>query len=175
MKPEQLDRTLPEAQFVGYVLDQLRDVVVSLDTDQYKCSQVTTFGGSIGGHVRHCLDHIAALITGADTGVIDYDHRERGTDIETNPVAAMAEVDRLASLLADLPSDITDREVQVHVMLSTDGSVTRLGSTIGRELAFVLSHTIHHGAMIAGMVRALGGDVPTGFGLAPSTIAYRNS
>ncbi len=184
MIPEQLNQTStkqagrdssnPEAVApVRQVLRQLRDVVGLLDVDHYTRQPVTTFGGSIGGHVRHCLDHVEAVISGADAGAIDYDHRERGTEVETDPVAAIVEIDRLDSLLGIMPDDASGRTVVVKIMLRGDGSVKEMSSTVGRELAFVFSHTIHHGAMIGGMVRALGGDAPEGFGLAPSTIAYR--
>ena len=32
----------------------------------------------IGQHLRHSLDHVNAILDGAESGVIDYDHRERG-------------------------------------------------------------------------------------------------
>ena len=62
---------------------------------------MATFGGSIGGHVRHCLDHVAALLDGLDGGVVDYEARERGTAAEGDPAAAawVAELDaRLAAM-----------------------------------------------------------------------------
>jgi uncharacterized damage-inducible protein DinB len=186
MKPEQIEQTGNElgeldlttgeaVAAVREVLGQLREVVSFLGVDTYTRDPVATFGGSIGGHVRHCLDHIEAVIQGIDSGVVDYDHRERGTEIESDPAAAIVESTRLCSLLDALADVTPEQAVAVKVMLCGDGAVTTLRSTIGRELVFVLSHTIHHGAMIAGMVKALGGDVPEGFGLAPSTIAYRNT
>lgn len=185
MKPEQVSQNdnshmnsaIAPGDAIGpirEVLSQLRAVVASLDADLYSRKPVTTFGGSIGGHVRHSLDHIKALLPGARGDVIDYDHRERGTDVEIDPAAALAEIDRLDASLDSLAEYTPGTEVTVRVMLCGDGSETELHSTFGRELAFVLSHTIHHGAMIGGMVKALGGAVPDGFGLAPSTIAYRN-
>ena len=49
-----------------------------------------------------------------------------------------------------------------------------LPSTHARELAFVFSHTIHHNAIIGTIARAIGVELPSNFGTAPSTIAYRN-
>jgi uncharacterized damage-inducible protein DinB len=45
-------------------------------------------------------------------------------------------------------------------------------TTVGRELVFVLSHTVHHNALIAVMARTLGVSVPDRFGYAPSTLAH---
>jgi hypothetical protein len=45
--------------------------------------------------------------------------------------------------------------------------VTR--SSISREIAFLVSHTIHHNAIVAQMLEARGRNVATRFGLAPAT------
>ena len=42
-------------------------------------------------------------------------------------------------------------------------------STLGRELAFVDSHTIHHQALIAVLLELADVPVPDDLGLAPST------
>lgn len=134
-------------------------------------------GASMGGHVRHCLDHIRALVDGVAGGTLDYDHRERGTDVETRAGAAAAEVEALRAGLAALvaahpgPGGAA-RQVTVLLMATPDRPALALESTLGRELAFVLSHTIHHNATIRGMLAALGRDFPAGFGYAPSTRAH---
>jgi len=155
------------------VLDQVDDVLAVLDQDQYVQNPVGPFNSSVGGHIRHCLDHLEALIGGAPGGFIDYDKRQRGTSIEHNRNAAAREVDRLQDALRELEGRPIHEELIVCLMLSGEGPAIHWQSTLGREIAFVLSHTIHHGAMIAGMVKQLGAEVPEGFGLAPSTIAYR--
>ncbi|UCF67889.1 MAG: DinB family protein [Acidobacteriota bacterium] len=45
-------------------------------------------------------------------------------------------------------------------------------SSVGRELRFLLSHTVHHFAIIGLMLRMLGGEPPAAFGVAPSTLDY---
>lgn len=164
--------TLDAIAPVQFVLGQLREVVDALGDDQYTRDPVATFSGSIGGHVRHCLDHINALVQGAEAGSVDYDHRERGTDVETDRAASIAEIDRLIAALKSLEG-MEAKDVAVKVMLSGDGVESTFSTTVGRELVFMLSHTIHHGAMIGGMVQAMGGKAPVGFGVAPSTLAYR--
>jgi uncharacterized damage-inducible protein DinB len=42
-------------------------------------------------------------------------------------------------------------------------------SSLGRELAFVLNHTVHHQALLAVLLAVQGRRVPVGFGYAPST------
>ena len=43
----------------------------------------------------------------------------------------------------------------------------------GRELLFLISHTVHHFALIAFMLRSFGIEPGDKFGVAPSTLRYR--
>ncbi len=52
------------------------------------------------------------------------------------------------------------------------GVPVQVETTVGRELAFVLSHTIHHNALIGVMAAMLGVPVPDRFGYAPSTLVH---
>jgi uncharacterized damage-inducible protein DinB len=130
------------------------------------------FNGNIGGHVRHCLDHVRALLDGFPLGRVDYDHRERGTAVENDPLAARDEIRRLRRLASDQIDVPSAAPVRVSVMPTRDGHSVELVSTFGRELAFVLSHTIHHHATIKGMASALGVTLPRTFGYAPSTLSH---
>ena len=47
-----------------------------------------------------------------------------------------------------------------------------LTSSIGRELQILSSHTIHHFALIAMTLRAMGYHVDRDFGMAPSTLRF---
>jgi uncharacterized damage-inducible protein DinB len=47
-------------------------------------------------------------------------------------------------------------------------------TTRRRELAFVISHTVHHQALIAVLVALAGGEIPEAFGLAPTTPRLRS-
>ena len=64
------------------VLDDLAAVVDSLSDAQYADSGVPGVSGSVGGHVRHCLDHICALERALDIGVVNYDARDRDIRVE---------------------------------------------------------------------------------------------
>jgi hypothetical protein len=45
-------------------------------------------------------------------------------------------------------------------------------STVARELQFLLSHTVHHYALIALILRLQGFEPGEEFGVAPSTLAH---
>jgi uncharacterized damage-inducible protein DinB len=57
-------------------------------------------------------------------------------------------------------------------MVSAASPAVEVETSVGRELAFVLSHTIHHNALIGVMAMLLGAPLPDRFGYAPSTIAH---
>ena len=162
----------PVAAPLVRLLDELCRVVGGLSDAQYVRKPVGVMPSSVGGHVRHWLDHVGALLASIDTGRLSYDHRERGTSVETERWAALAAIAQMAVRLRDLPASVLDRPLDVEILLSADGEPQTFGSTVGRELAYVVSHSVHHNAIIGAMVQTLGGRVPPRFGYAPSTIAH---
>jgi len=167
--------TAPPPAVAGVVgsLDQVAAVLARIDTD--RCTASPTGQGSIGGHVRHCLDHVRALLNGLGTGEVDYDHRDRGTPVEADPAVASNLLAELRSELLRLGIGDMDRRVRVLAMVDGDGTPHTCESTVGRELLFALSHTVHHQAIMTPLLERAGIALPGGFGYAPSTIAYQRS
>ncbi len=132
--------------------------------------------GTIGAHLRHNLDHFGAAI-GAfeDDSPINYDHRERGTPVESDADAAIVVIDTLRARLAELTGSAgADREVVVRMMITSGGDEAALRSTLARELAFAAHHAVHHHAMMAAIGMAHGLTIPQGFGKAPSTLNHES-
>lgn len=154
------------------VLRQLAAVVSRLSDAQYTQKPVGVVESSVGAHVRHCLDHVRSLLTAAETGELNYDHRRRGTPVETSRCCALSEIDELISLVSDLSSDVIDRDLSMSICLCSDDPAISVQTSFGRELAYTLTHTIHHNALIGAMVRTLGGWLPERFGYAPSTVRH---
>jgi hypothetical protein len=152
------------------VLEQLAAVVAALTPEAYGNRLLPNASGSIGEHVRHCLDHVSALVSASPSSCLSYDRRDRGTPVETDPAQALRCIQLLRIKVAvgrwsarlDDPICVTSTVARGDVMLSGM-------STLGRELAFVLNHTIHHQAMIGLLASLHGCEVPDGFGFAPST------
>jgi uncharacterized damage-inducible protein DinB len=157
------------------LLDQLFDLVESLSDEEYARKPVGVVQSSVGGHVRHNLDHVAALLRGLRDGGVNYDHRNRGTDVERDRLAALAEIPRLEEELTAFPWDAVPDLVQLTALVAPDRPPVTTVTSAERELAFVVSHTIHHNALIAVMVKLIGAAVPAGFGYAPSTIIHQRS
>jgi hypothetical protein len=161
----------PTAPFepLQQLLTDLTSVLVRIDQKVYVSSPAEVVSGSIGAHVRHTLDHVAALAFSAPMATLSYDHRERGTAVESDPAAALRQILRLKAALEDLSLRGLDDPVQVESVVSASGESSVAWSSLRRELAFVISHTIHHQAIIALLLAFQGIDTPDRFGYAPST------
>ena len=157
------------------LLEQCADVLEQVPPEVYAHADPRCLGSCVGGHVRHCLEHYASFLDGLDAGLIDYERRARDRRLQADPDAARRALRRTAS---DLARGLTfaglERTLRIVAEGDTsDGDLT--ASTIGRELSFLLSHTIHHCALIAVLLRLGGLDTPAGFGLAPSTMRHRDA
>jgi uncharacterized damage-inducible protein DinB len=156
---------------------QLADLIDSLSNEQYSRPfaqpQSKVQDSPIGAHVRHILDHVAALTHGLASGTITYDQRQRGTAVETDRQAGLEQINSLIQALSAVRPEMIDRQVKLIVVLDPDQPDQTLDSTIGREVAFVLSHSIHHNAIIRALVEREGVHTPKWFGYAPATVQYQ--
>jgi uncharacterized damage-inducible protein DinB len=151
------------------LLDDLVRLLMTLPAEIYR-ARVARVSGSIGGHVRHTLDHVAAVVSARGDAALSYDHRSRGTAVEHDPEAAIHEILRLEVALQRWPARTLQQPIAVTSQLTTSGEGVTGWSTLARELAFVVSHTVHHQAMIALLLEMQGLAVENErFGYAPST------
>lgn len=155
----------------GALAETIRDVAAAVRpvTREEFTRRDLQASGSIGGHVRHLLDHVWALERGIATGEICYDHRERDTVVERDPELARSRLQRAIARLGGIADHVLDRPLLLVGQIHADGRAVRVPTSVGRELAFVISHTIHHSAMIAVLLEAASRTVPARLGLAPTT------
>lgn len=155
-----------------HFLDQAERLLVQVLDQDYGCAVESFYGSTLGQHFRHCLDHYTSLLAGLDKAKVDYDCRARQLDLEASTESAIQEVSRIRTELEAL----LKRETPVGLLVKMDcggGEVDWQPSTLGRELQFLVSHTVHHFAMIGGMCGCLGVQMEDGFGVAPSTLRHR--
>ena len=149
-------------------LASLAELISTLDQAAYQATPGKTTG-SVGEHVRHCLDHARALLSSAEADTLTYDSRLRGSDVERSPLAAIGEIDRVSRQLPRLDAFALERPISLVAMTHRDLPQATMETTLGREVAFVIQHTIHHCALVAMQLDRLGIEVPARFGYAPST------
>jgi len=130
----------------------------------------------VGAQFRHILDHYCSFLEGQAGGTIDYDARRRDPLIERDPVAAADVAARLAAALERLEARDANRPVSVQMHTGgEDGLPDWRPSSVGRELQFLVSHTVHHYALIKLLLEDHGIYAGEEFGVAPSTLAFQRS
>lgn len=149
-------------------LDDLARVIRPLTIDQFTRRDRLT-SGSIGSHVRHTVDHVEALERALVRGVCCYDDRVRGTAVENDPAGACARLRACQLRLRGLDPELLQTPLSLAAQLDVQGTTVRAMTTVAREVTFVLSHTIHHAALIAVLLEDLGHEGPDRFGLAPTS------
>jgi hypothetical protein len=127
----------------------------------------------VGPHVRHCLDHFLAFLTGLPEGRIDYDARERDPGVETDPNKALDVLDMVTVRLEGLSLSESDQAISVVQLACPDAAPSMVPSSVDRELIFLSSHTVHHLALMIEIAGAKGVKLPSRFGVAFSTARYR--
>ena len=139
--------------------------------ETYTATDPEVFGSSIGAHARHVLDHYSSLLAGVGSGVVDYDNRIRNTRVETELEAGVSEFKRILGLIQSLETR-EDIVLDVKVSSSVEEGNETCRSSVGRELQFLVSHTVHHFALISIASRLQGVFPDASFGVAPSTLKY---
>lgn len=155
------------------VLRQAVEVLSRLDDDTYAGGGAASGVSPVGVHFRHVFDHYRAFLMGLATDEIDYDARQRQVPLETDRRLAIAAALGFVTDLGRLPVELADRPVRVTLRSVADssGAPDWSDSSLKRELQFLVSHSVHHYALIKELLRRSGFDAGDEFGVAPSTIA----
>jgi hypothetical protein len=127
---------------------------------------------AIGPHLRHCLDHFTCLLRGLDSGRVDYDGRDRDTQLESDPQAFRLALDAIVERLARLEPTTIARSLWIRQAAASGGEQVDSPSSLERELVFLSGHTVHHLAIMKLLAAMHGVLVPGDLDYAFSTAAY---
>lgn len=148
---------------INYIINDLLSFLQEVDDHDYSKACCNLSSSSIGQHVRHSIEIYQCLITGYENAEINYSNRKRDVVLETSSSYA---VQCLQGIVQQLPA--TDKPVFV---LDEEEKVP---SSFKRELLYCNEHLIHHMALIKVAIKEIGKyTVPATFGVAPSTIKFR--
>lgn len=153
------------------------DLLCKLDDEKYAMKQVKGEKAGIGPHLRHVLDHYQCFLRGLQGSYIDYDQRLRLDEQETFCGAAIEFMSDLILELDEAKQYVVDHPLTVRMDCGTNYACAEEAtchSSFGRELQFLVSHTVHHFAIIAIYCVEMKIEVPEGFGYAPSTLKYQS-
>ena len=151
-----------------YTLEQFKTVLLELPNHCYTKPCDSLSGASIGEHTRHIIELYQCLLSGYDSAEVSYDKRQRNKRIEQDVLFAVEQLKNIQKTL-ERPNKplVVDYEL--------NGKVSKLNSFYYREVMYNLEHTIHHLALIkVGIIQFTDLKLPDSFGVAPSTLQYRN-
>jgi hypothetical protein len=155
-------------------LDQALTLLTKFDDAVYSTSPPGFAPHRVGAHLRHILEVYQSFMNGVESRRIDYDARRRDKSVERSRVAASAAIRNIIHFFET--SDLLRQESAICVrMEDADHSEVEdsfMQSSISRELQALSSHTIHHFALIAMVLRMHGIELDPEFGMAPSTLTY---
>jgi hypothetical protein len=158
-------------QAVNNVFVQLSSSLNELSQREYVEPCKTLFSNTIGQHVRHIIELFQCLENGYEAGVVNYEKRKRDTEIESNKQTA-------TELLQKIHEGLSKPNKELILEAAYDEHSTEaieISTNYFREIAYNLEHTIHHMALIrVGITEVSAIQLPDDFGVATSTVKYRN-
>ncbi|MEM7656360.1 MAG: hypothetical protein AAF399_09550 [Bacteroidota bacterium] len=168
-----MKKAIPLPEVVASTLSQMGVYLQTLDDDRYREPLELFSQSTIGQHTRHVVEFLQCLLFQAECGVINYEHRQRNHQIETETGIAWTEINAIVSRLHnDVLPDKLELETQYG---PAEESPHKVPTTFERELIYNIEHAIHHLAIIKIGLKVIAPEIelPRSFGVAPSTIRFR--
>jgi len=155
-------------------LNEIKQLLLELPSELFLTPMEIISNATVGQHFRHILEFYTCLEKGVITGEVCYDERERNVLIETNVEDAIIQIEERITFLESVKSDGA-LKLKANYSTSSNSKV-HLDSSVYRELAYAMDHTIHHLAIVKIALSESNGssDIVMNLGVAPSTIRYRN-
>lgn len=149
---------------------QLMHILNALSPQQY--THAIPGHSSIGAHCRHSIEFMQALQNGGDE--VNYDNRQRNLEVETSIEIAKKSLEEVVTHIGHmLDKQCIAHPVSMVEKLSTAYDSTPVPSTLGREIAYVVQHGVHHIFMIKTLAQMQGIELDGNLGVAPATLAYQ--
>lgn len=157
------------------ILTQLADVVSAIEEKDFVKPSATLSNSTVGQHLRHTLEFFFCLEQGFEKGVVNYDKRAHDKLIESDKFIALAAIDRIKQFIANQKSNKT---LTLEVGYERDSeNCFAIDTNYLRELTYNIEHAVHHMAIMKIGIREVADyiNIPADFGIAVSTIRYKES
>ena len=153
------------------LLNSIEKTITNLSDRQYTESMEILSNATIGQHIRHMLEFYEAIEIATKNGVVNYDARKRSLDLETSVIKAR---ELIKTSVKNVENYNKDQPIKMKGNYSiNDVEASTIVTSLSRELAYTMDHTIHHLAIIKNALILQGVKIDENFGVAPSTIRYR--
>jgi hypothetical protein len=136
------------------------------------------YARAVGPHLRHIIEHYLALVNALAAGdrCVCYDARTRDLRVQTDPAATLSALKHLTDSFAALAHEkslVLQTPLLTRLLAGARGEIEHtVETTLGRELLFLSSHTVHHFAPLGQYCRNAGVELGHDFGKAPATLAF---
>lgn len=127
------------------ILQQLIGLLNNMESSQFNSPINSLSENSIGDHVRHIIEFYQGLIKGKESGMINYDNRQRNNLLATDRYYALK---TLLYIITEIDHIDSDQRMKISLDLSKTGNPVIIDTTFNRELAYNIEHAIHHMAII---------------------------
>lgn len=152
---------------INNCLKELIDLLNQLSQVEYSNSFAELSNASIGEHTRHIIEMFRCLENQYESGLVNYDKRERNLRIQTDIAFAIENI-------TAIQKNLDKKNKNIELLEVIDGEEIRIESNYFRELLYNLEHCIHHQALIkVAVLKCKTVIVDPNFGVARSTIEYR--
>ncbi|MGL1885604.1 MAG: hypothetical protein OCD76_03725 [Reichenbachiella sp.] len=155
-------------------LTELKCLLDVMSHDTYVKSKEVLSGSTVGQHVRHILEFYNCLSAAIESGEVNYDARQRNCKIEESLDVSREVIYGIIDFLQVVKADRLMKLI-ANYGDSSEQPLT-ISTTLERELAYLLDHTVHHLAIVKIGLRdekemnLLGEN----FGVASSTVRFNN-
>lgn len=154
-------------------LKEIKNLIVRLAPSLYTTPKEIISGATVGQHFRHILEFYFCLEKGIKSGTVCYDSRERNLSLESDLIYAIKSIEKAIDFIADIKED---KSLLLNASYSKiHNEQVIIQTSLYRELAYALDHTVHHLAIVKIALSEEKDQVELdkNFGVAPSTIRYR--
>lgn len=148
--------------------NEIINLLEKLDSTNYTFCHPELSNATIGEHTRHIIEMYQSLIKNYESGIINYDKRERNFNIQTDKHFAI-------NCMNAIVEEIDKPNKELMLQQGLDQVLYTITSNYERELLYNLEHSIHHQALIkVAVLKYPSIQLIENFGVAKSTIEYRN-
>lgn len=148
-------------------LNELVSLLNQLSNDDFTTPCKALSNSTIGEHTRHIIEMFQCLENQYESGVVNYDKRNRDYRIQTDTDFAL-------QCIAAVKDQLEKENKKIMLQQIVDSEELYIESNYFRELLYNLEHCIHHQALIkVAVLQCEHLQIDDDFGVARSTIEYR--
>ncbi|MEY4903467.1 MAG: hypothetical protein RLZZ292_1282 [Bacteroidota bacterium] len=154
------------------ILNQLKEQIERLEATQYSERLAVFNGSSIGGHARHIIEFYDCLLGSLETGIVNYDARQRDMQIEQNRDYAISIIKKI--IYKYQINNNLEKNIDLEAKFG-EHIIRNIATSFQREEVYLIEHTIHHFALIRIGIQTNfpKTTIEKDFGVAFSTLDFR--